>query len=47
VLATIYLGGAWLFGKNRILELEIGVGERNICVCVCADVCERRKKDLK
>jgi hypothetical protein len=31
--------------RNRILELEIGGGERNICVCV--DVCERRGKDLK
>jgi len=46
VLTTIYLGGAWLFGRNRTLELEIGGGERNICVCVSVDVCERRKKDL-
>jgi hypothetical protein len=23
------------------------VGERNICVYVCVDVCKRRKKDLK
>jgi hypothetical protein len=24
--------------------LERGGGERNICVCVCVDVCERRRK---
>ncbi len=33
--------------RNRIIELEIGGGERNVCVCVCVYVCERGKKNLK
>jgi hypothetical protein len=33
--------------RNRILKLEVGGGEKNVCVCVYVDVCERRKKDLK